>query len=73
MAEQKFSKGSDEWFMFTTFWAMCQAHWIPDKTEGYWQSVIDDCKKFNETFKDVGFSKQLALALIDFLEEKSKT
>ena len=72
MAEQKFPKGSDEWFMFTTFWNLCQAYWIPENTEKYWQNVIDDCNKFYETFKDIGFSKQLAMSLIEFLEEKAK-
>ena len=43
------------------------------KTVEYWQNVIDDCNKFYETFKDIGFSKQLAMSLIEFLEEKSKT
>ena len=72
MASQKFSNGSDEWFMFTTFWKLCQEHWVPESSEQYWQKVIDDCHMFNETFKDVGFSKFLALALIDYLESKNK-
>lgn len=70
MASKNFPKGSEEWFMFTTFWKICQAHWIPEKSDKYWQSVIDDCHKFYETFKDVGFAKELSLALIEYLESK---
>ena len=72
MASKRFSNGSDEWFMFTTFWKLCQEHWVPESSEQYWQKVIDDCHMFNETFKDVGLSQQLTMALIEYLESKNK-
>ena len=51
---------------------ICQEHWVPESSEHYWQKVIDNCQLFNETFKDIGFAKFLAVALIDYLEAKNK-
>lgn len=70
MASKKFQKESEEWYMFMEFWKLCQAHWIPEKTEDYWQAVIDDCNKFYKSFKNVGFAKEMTLAFIEYLEKK---
>ena len=37
--EQKFSRQSEEWAMFTDFWALCQKIWIPEKTDEYWEQA----------------------------------
>ena len=72
LASQKFTNGSVEWFMFTTFWKLCQQFWIVENSDDYWQSLIDECNKFYNTFKDVGLSQQLTMALIEYLESKNK-
>lgn len=70
MASVKFQKGSDEWYMFMAFWQLCQKHWNVENTDNYWQSVIDDCGKFYNNFKDVGFAKEMTFAFIEYLEKK---
>lgn len=35
MSAVKFSKGSEEWMMFTDFWQLCQKHWEVELTDEY--------------------------------------
>lgn len=74
MASVKFEKDSEEWQMFTDFWALCQKYWEIEDSDEYWEQSInaadDFCKKYNG--KNGFFVKKLASALGDTLAEKEK-
>lgn len=71
MAAVKFPKGSEEWMMFTEFWGICQKYWIPENTDEYWESLIDETNEFAEKYKGE-FANKLAIAFIESMEKKSK-
>lgn len=48
MAAHGFAKESKERKMFLDLWELCQEYWIPEKTEEYWQSLVDAVDQFNE-------------------------
>ena len=71
MASVKFSKDSPEWQMFTEYWSLVQKYYVPEDTESYWESVIDDLNGF--IFNNSGrFARELAKALQNYLEQKSR-
>lgn len=69
MAAVKFSKGSDEWMMFTDFWQLCQKHWKVEQTDKYWEDAITDSNDFMEKYKSVPLSRRLATAFLNTQEE----
>ena len=71
MAEKKFPKGSEEWMMFMDFWALCQKYWEPEKSDTWWEKVIDETASFVNKY-GTNFAKRLGLALIDDLERRSR-
>lgn len=70
MAEVKFPKGTEEWQMFTDFWKLCQAFWIPEDTDEYWKRLHDAAKDFGNGHGQ--FAMKLALAFISEAERKFK-
>ena len=73
MAQQKFDKGSEEWMMFTEYWALCQSVWQTEDSDEYWQEAINKCKAFGEKYQGVfgDFSIWLAKSLLfGYLEKK---
>lgn len=72
MAAAKFTKGSEEWLMFSEFWKLCQKHWKIETSEKYWQDLIDDCNDFADKYKDFELSKQLVLAFLETKDSESK-
>ena len=75
MAGMRFEKGSEEWRMFTDFWALCQKYWIPDNTDEYWDSFIRESNDFCDKYKGVTdgiFPAKLAMAILDAKEEERK-
>jgi len=74
MAQVKFDKGSEEWMMFTEYWALCQSVWHTEDSDEYWKEAFDKCKAFGLKYGGIcrKFSQDLALALLDCLEEKRK-
>lgn len=69
MAEQKFTKGSEEWVMFNDFWKMCQSFWMPEDNDTYWQKLHDAAQEFG---KHSRFARFLALGFISEMEQKLK-
>lgn len=69
MAEQKFTKGSEEWVMFNDFWKMCQSFWMPEENDTYWQKLHDAAQEFG---KHSRFARFLALGFISEMEQKLK-
>ena len=72
MAEARFSKGSDEWVMFTDFWALCQKYWIPEGGDEYWDRVIKDAGAFCDSHNGHIFARKIAVAFLGYLEEEAK-
>ena len=72
MASKKFSKGSEEWMMFTDFWNLCQKYWIVEDTDEYWECVIRSANDFQKKYNHILLSRRLALAFVDALEDVFK-
>lgn len=70
MAEFKFPKGSPEWLMFQDYYKLCQKYWLPDKSETYWRSLVEDTGEFLVKYKNISFATQLYIAFITTQEEK---
>ena len=70
--EKMFAKGSVEWQMFTDYWALCRKFWIPEDNDQYWEDLIISTEEFNRKYNTV-YSKHLSLALLNSLDELSKT
>lgn len=70
--EKMFAKGSVEWQMFTDFWSLCRKFWIPEDNDQYWEDLINSTEEFNRKYNTV-YSKHLSLALLNSLDELSKT
>ena len=71
MAAQRFEKGSEEWQMFMDFWQLCQKYYLPEETEEYWQSVIDDGNVFIKKY-NTPFARGLFMAFHMEIERKMK-
>lgn len=71
MAAQRFEKGSEEWQMFMDFWQLCQKYYVPEETEEYWQSVIDDGNAFIKKY-NTSFARGLFMAFHMEIERKIK-
>lgn len=69
MAEKKFAKGSEEWQFFQDFYKLCQSIWIVEKTDEYWDEVIEKANDLYKKYPDK-FCKGQVLALLDYLGEK---
>lgn len=72
MASEKFEKGSEEWMMFLDFWNLCQKYWIVENTDEYWDSIVNSTREFYEKYKNIHLSENLAIALLNSQDEKSK-
>lgn len=72
MASAKFNKGSEEWMMFTDYWNLCQRYWIVEDTDEYWNSLVDCTNDFYEKYKNIDLSEDLAMALLNSQDKKSK-
>ena len=72
MASKKFSKGSEEWMMFTDFWNLCQKYWIVEDTDEYWEGVIRSANDFQKKYNHILLSRRLALAFVDSMEDVFK-
>ena len=71
MASVKFSKDSPEWQMFTAYWSIVQKYYEPEDSESYWQGLIDDLNDFILKYQG-RFARELAKALQNYLEQKSR-
>ena len=72
MASAKFNKGSEEWMMFTDYWNLCQKYWIAENTDEYWDGLVDCTNEFYEKYKNIDLSEDLAMALLNSQDKKSK-
>ena len=64
MASKKFEKGSQEWDMFMSIWAICQKHYIPEiDSDEYHEHVLRDVNEFAEKY-NTPWGKALGKAVI---------
>ena len=71
MAAVKFSKGSEEWMMFTDFWQLCQKHWEVELTDEYWEQLIrKDATDFEIKYKSIPLARNMIKAFLDTQEEE---
>ena len=71
MSAIKLQKGTEEFEMFRDYWKMLEENWGVEDSEAYWNKVIEDTDAFYGKY-ETEFSKELALALINELERKTK-
>ena len=64
MAEVKFQKGSEEWYLFMDFWNLCQKHWNPEDNDEFWEKLIDDINAFTMKY-NTNFATKLAHAFLE--------
>ena len=70
MSSVKFSKGSEEWMMFTDFWQLCQKHWEVELTDEYWEQLIrKDATDFEQKYKSILLARNMIKAFLDTQEE----
>ena len=69
MAGVKFGKGSEEWMMFMDYWQLCQKYWEVERTDEYWDSLIDCTNDFYEKYRAIPLARRLAFALIEAMED----
>lgn len=67
----RLQKGTEEFEMFRDYWRMLEENWGIEETEEYWDKVIADTDAFYKKYK-TAFSKDLAVALINELERRTK-
>ena len=72
MAVKKFLKGSEEWMMFMDFWKLCQDFWEPEDNEDYWKNSSESIMSFARKYESMIFARIIALAFMDYLENKAK-
>ena len=72
MAAKKFLKGSEEWMMFMDFWKLCQDYWEPEESQEYWENASESIMSFGRKYESMIFARIIALAFMDYLENKAK-
>ena len=70
MAEKNFPKGSEEWMMFMEFWKMCQKYWIPEASDEWWESTLNDIDSFQKRYGSTVFARGLGMALVNHLQNE---
>lgn len=72
MASVKFTKDSTEFQMFADYWNLCQKYWEVETDEKYWEELVLDIDDFHRKYSNEPLAKKLALALVDYLEERNR-
>lgn len=71
--QKRFEKTSDEWKMFTEFWALCQEVWVVENDMAYWEDAVNKVNAFgNKWGKKISLGRHMAVALMNYLEDKEK-
>ena len=70
MSAVKFSKGSEEWMMFTDFWQLCQKHWEVELTDKYWEDLISDSDSFYAKYKMIPLARRMINSFLNVKEEE---
>ena len=70
MAAVKFSKGSEEWMMFTDFWQLCQKHWEVELTDRYWDDLISDANDIYAKYSKIPLARRMINAFLNVKEEE---
>ena len=72
MASKKFDKNSDEFKFFGEFWKWTQEHYIPEKSDEYWEELLASAGEISNKYKDNKLFPKLIVAVINYLEEVNK-
>lgn len=70
MSAVKFSKGSEEWMMFTDFWQLCQKHWEVELTDKYWDDLISDANDIYAKYSKIPLARRMINAFLNVKEEE---
>lgn len=75
---KKFEKGTIEYQIFLDYWNLCQKYWIPESKDSenynsWWKDhVIKEADEFVRKHNNHPFAAYLVVALMNYLEEKTK-
>lgn len=70
MSAVKFSKGSEEWMMFTDFWKLCQKYWEVELTDKYWEDLISDANDIYAKYSKIPLARRMINAFLNVKEEE---
>lgn len=70
--KQKFEKGSAEMNMFRDFYALSEQFWIPEDSNGYWESLITVLNEFCKKYKNIPIASKLAITFSNAKEREIK-
>lgn len=66
---EKFTSGSEKFFLFQDFWKLVQSYWRMEDTEEYWDSLYSACVEFDRKYRSY-FAAMLVNAFLDEQERK---
>lgn len=72
MASKKFDKNSEEFKFFGEFWKWTQEHYIPEKSDEYWEELLVSAGEISNKYKANKLFPKLIVAVINYLEEVNK-
>lgn len=67
-----FEKGSDEFNMFSEFWALCKNYWLLIDDDEWWDEVTSKLNEFCKSHGNDYFARDLSMALLNRLERQQK-
>lgn len=70
--QKTFGKDSDEWKFFGEFWKMIQAYYVPDKSDEYWDSLIEQANQLFNKYKGNLFIYKMIKAFLDYADRALK-
>lgn len=62
----------EEQKFFTELWNLRKKYYIPEDSDEYWNSVVNDFTELKDKYRGVGISYRIILLIIDDLELRYK-
>lgn len=53
------------------FWALAKKYWIPENTDTYWETLINDCRRLSQKYTDP-FAEDMLITFINNREKEGK-
>lgn len=72
MASKRFDKNSDEFKFFGEFWKWTQEHYIPEKSDEWWEETLASAYEICNKYKGKKLFPKLIIAVLDYLGEVNK-
>lgn len=53
------------------FWMLIKEYWIPENTDTYWETLINDCQRLSQKHTD-SFVEDMLIAFVNNREKEGK-